>query len=249
MVRLLHCALPAMNNPFTLEEEPLDHTFAPRVSVRRELRFAAEAEDLESGSSGSRPGSATTPRSFARRVRIIGYASPRWRGAKSATEAGRLNFRLSANRAAAVQALVENELRARLGPSIKIHYAVSQLEPKTPEGVEIGSYGVGSADALAASGGNRKDNLEIHRKVEAMIEKITTTYTTGGVSLPPQRVPGKTDSWALGVTKLRMLAVGAALGSIEVVLRNRLTRKQMFETADLYGGGIGAGVAKAGSGL
>jgi len=82
-----------------------------------------------------------------------------------------------------------------------------------------------------------------------MIEKITTTYTTGGVSLPPQRLPGKTDSWALGVTKLRMLAAGLALGSIEIVLRNRLTGKQMFATADLYGGGIGGGVAKAGANL
>lgn len=238
-----------MNKPFSFEAEPFDYSFAPGVSLRRELRFEAEAEDLESGSRGSKPGFGNTPRSFALRVRIVGYASPRWRGAKSATAADRLNFQLSSKRAAAVHALVEKELRARLGPNIKISYAVSQMEPKTPEGVEIGSYGVGSVDALAAGGGNRKDNLEIHRKVEVMIEKITTTYTTGGVSLPPQRVPGMTDSWALGVTKLRMLAVGPALGSIEVVLRNRLTGKQMFATADLYGGGIGAGVAKAGSTL
>jgi hypothetical protein len=190
-----------------------------------------------------------TPRSFALRVRIIGYASPRWRGAKSATEADRLNFQLSSKRAEAVRAIVEKELRAKLGNNIKIDYAVSQMEPHSPQGIEIGSYGAGSVDALAAARGNRKDNSEIHRKVEVMIEKITTTYTTGGVSLPPQRLPGQTDSWALGVTKLRMLAAGAALGSVEIVLRNRLTNKQMFATANLYGGGIGGGTAKAGSSL
>jgi len=194
-------------------------------------------------------GFGNTPRSFGLRVTIIGYASPRWRGAKNATQADRLNFQLSTRRADSVRALVENELRARLGKNIKIEYAVSQMEPRNPQGIEIGSYGVGSVDALKAAGGKRSDNSEINRKVEVMIEKITTTYTTGGVSLPPQRVPGRTDTWALGVTKLRMLAAGAALGSIEVVLRNRLTNKQMFATANLYGGGLGAGVAKAGGSL
>jgi len=194
-------------------------------------------------------GFGNTPKSFGLRVRIIGYASPRWRGAKNATEADRLNFALSTKRANTVHALVEKELRAQLGNNIKIEYAVSEMEPRNPQGIEIGSYGVGSADALAVARGNRKDNSEINRRVEVMIEKITTTYTTGGVSLPPQRVPGLTDSWALGVTKLRMLAAGAALGSIEIVLRNRFTNKQMFATADLYGGGLGGGTAKAGSNL
>ena len=123
------------------------------------------------------------------------------------------------------------------------------MDAQSPQGIEIGSYGAGSVDALAAVGGNRKDNSEMYRKVEVMIEKIAATYTTGGVSLPPQRLPGKTDSWALGVTKLRMLAAGPAFGSIEIALRNRLTDKQMFATADLYGGGIGGGVARAGASL
>jgi hypothetical protein len=46
-----------------------------------------------------------------------------------------------------------------------------------------------------------------------------------------------------------MLSAGGAFGSIEIVLRNRLTDKKMFATADLYGGGIGGGVAKAGANL
>ena len=221
-----------MRSPFIFEPEVYEFEF-----------------DDESGQAVGKAGFGNKPRSFALRVRIVGYASPRWRGAKSATEADRLNFALSSKRAQAVQTTVEKLLRDKLGANVKIDYAVSQMEPTNPPGIEIGSYGAGSVDALNTAQGNRQDNTEIGRRVEVMIEKITTTYTTGGVSLPPQRLPGKTDSWALGVKKLRMLAVGAALGSVEIVLRNRLTDKQMYATADLYGSGLGGGVAKASSNL
>ena len=175
------------------------------------------------------PGFGKTPRSFALRVRIIGYASPRWKSAKDNAEADRLNYDLSSKRAQTVQWSVERELRARLGNNIKIEYAVSQEQPQDPKYIEVGSYGVGSH----RPGAGGQDNAEIDRKVEVSTEKITTTYVTGGVSLPPARLPGETDSWALGVTKLRMLSVGAAVGSVELILRNRLTNKQMAATADL----------------
>jgi hypothetical protein len=238
---LLQCLSTAMRNPFP--PESFDPARAP-VRIRKELRYQAEPEQLESGF----PGFGSSPRSVALRVRIVGYASPRWRGAKNASEADRLNFRLSSRRADAVQAIVERELRARLGPTMKIHYAVSQLHPKSPQDIEIGALGAGSGGALAG-GARRNDDSEINRRVEVMIEKITTTHTTGMVSLPPQRVSTKSQAWTMGVTKLRMLAAGAAVGSIEIVLRNLLTRQQMFATADLYGGGMGGGVAKAGANL
>ena len=211
-------------------------------------RPTLELEGLQPKTSGG-AGIGSSPQSFALRVRIVGYASPRWTSAKSAAAADRLNFDLSSKRAEAVRAAVEKELRAKLGNNIKIDYAVSQLDPHDPQGIEIGSYGAGSHDALVAARGDRRDNSEMGRKVEVMIEKITTTYTTSGVSLPPQRLPGKADTWALGVKKLRMLAAGASIGSVEIVLRNRLTNKTMYATADLYGGGLGGGVAKAGSSL
>jgi hypothetical protein len=192
---------------------------------------------------GGKAGFGTTPRSFALRVRIVGHASPRWKAAKNKEEADRLNFDLSTKRGDEVQRAVERELRTRLGNGIPIDYAVSTEDPQNPRGIEIGSYGVGST--RPGTGG--KDNAEIDRKVEVSIEKITTTYTTGRVSLPTRRVPGKTDSWAMGVTKLRMLSVGGAIGSIELILRNRLTNKQMEARADLYGGGLGGGAVKAGS--
>ena len=68
--------------------------------------------NANSGEMDGEAGFGNTPRSFALRVRIIGYASPRWRGAKSATEADRLNFKLSSKRAEAVRAIVEKELQA-----------------------------------------------------------------------------------------------------------------------------------------
>ena len=146
-----------------------------------ELNFESELE----GETGA-------PQSVGLRVRIVGYASPRWGSAKSATEADRLNFQLSSRRAQNVQTEVEKELRARLGNNIRIDYAVSELNARDPEGIQIGSYGVGSADALAAAHGDRTNNARMSRKVEVMIEKTTTTYMMGGVSLTPGRLPGAT---------------------------------------------------------
>jgi hypothetical protein len=183
------------------------------------------------------------------RIRIVGYASPRWASSKSAEEADRRNFVLSTKRAETVHALMEKMLRNQLGDGIKIEYAVSHSEPRNPQGIEFGSHGAGSFDALTAAHGDRKDNSAKARRAEVIIEKITTHGTTSTISLPPQRVPGQSTSWALGVTKLRALAFGGAAALVEVVLRNRLTDKRMHATAELYGGGLGGGVAKAGGEL
>jgi hypothetical protein len=220
-------------------------------SVRRRSGMSATSQAspvFAPVTSGGGAGFGTAPRSFALKVRIIGYASPRWKGAKSAADADRLNFDLSKKRAQTVENFVEKELRARLGEDINIRYSTSQMEPRNAQGIEIGSHGAGSSDALTAARGDRTDNSQIARRVEVMIEKITTTYTTGGISAP-QLVREKTDLWAIRVTKLRMFAAGPAIGSIEIVLRNRETDKQIYATANLYGGGIGGGVVKAGGGL
>jgi hypothetical protein len=183
----------------------------------------------------SESGFGASPQVTGLRVRIVGYASPRWGSAKSASEADRLNFRLSAKRAETVQGALEKELRARLGKNLRIDYAVSELNPSDPEGIQIGSYGAGSADALAAAHGDRTNNAKMSRKVDVMIEKITTTYVTGGVSLPPGRLSGTTNSWAIRVTKLRVLAAAVVLGTIEIALRNRYTDKSIYATADIWG--------------
>ena len=196
-----------------------------------ELNFKSELE-----------GEAGAPQSVGLRVRIVGYASPRWGSAKSATEADRLNFQLSSRRAQNVQTEVEKELRARLGNNIRIDYAVSELNARDPEGIQIGSYGVGSADALAAAHGDRTNNARMSRKVEVMIERITTTYMVGGVSLTPGRLPGATDSWGIRVTKLRAFVAAIVVGTIEVALRNRFTDKTIYATAGIYGGGLNTDV-------
>src|SRR5688572_1087375 len=143
-----------MNTPLTFETDPFAYE-SSQDELSNEALFGRKHPDSQPGfdpeaefewEAPPRAGFGNTPRSFALKVRIIGYASPRWRGAKTAAEADRLNFQLSSRRADAVHALVEKELRARLGNNIKIDYAVSQAEPTTPQGIEVGSYGVGSAD-------------------------------------------------------------------------------------------------------
>ena len=196
---------------------------------------------------GGSVGFGNSPKSSALRIIAVGHASARWRGAKYAQEADHRNYELSTKRANAVLDVAKAELRARLGANFPIEYAVSEIEPRSPSGILIGSFGDGSNEARLKK--SRQDNSDSDRRVELKIEKITTIYTSGRVSLPPQRISGRTDSWALGVTRLRMIAAGAAVGTIEVRLRNRLTGKAMYGTADLYGGGIGGGVAKAGKDL
>lgn len=193
-------------------------------------------------------GFGNTPQSFALRVTIVGHSSVRWRSARSGQQAMSRNHDLSTRRADAVRELVEKELRKKLGPSFPIEYAVSSVDSRVKSGVTIGAHGEGSIQALR-QGKGRNDDSQSDRRVEVKIEKITTTYTTGGVSLPPLRIAGETKSWALGVTRMRALAIGYAHVDVELVLRNRLTDKRMYATASLDGGGLGSGAAKAGKDL
>jgi hypothetical protein len=87
------------------------------------------------------------------------------------------------------------------------------------------------------------------RKVDVVIEKITTTYATGGVSLPPGRISGRTDSWAIRVTKLRVFVAAVVVGTIEIALRNRYTNKTIYATADIYGGGLSSDVVSLAKGI
>jgi hypothetical protein len=87
------------------------------------------------------------------------------------------------------------------------------------------------------------------RKVDVMIEKITTTYVTGGVSLPAGRLAGRTDSWAIRVTKLRVFVAAVVVGTIEIALRNRYTDKTIYATADIYGGGLSSDVVSLAKGI
>jgi len=194
-----------------------------------------------------RAGFGNSPRSFSTRVTVVGHASARWRGAKTVGEANRKNYELSVKRADAVFAIVETELRAHYGPKFPIEYAARGVDAQKPAGVMIGAYGQGSDVALRTK--PRTDNSDYDRRVEVRIERIVTHYTTGNVSLPPLVIPGRTTEWALGVTKLRSTALGYANVGLEIRLRNRRTDKAMFATATLHGGGIGGGVAKAGSSL
>jgi hypothetical protein len=55
----------------------------------------------------------------------VGYASPRWAGAKSAEEADRLNFALSTRRAETVQEVMEKLLRKQLGDARNLPFQAS----------------------------------------------------------------------------------------------------------------------------
>jgi hypothetical protein len=70
-----------MTNSFDFEEEPFEYravSAAPRI--RKEVRFEAEMEEQETDSEDLEL-KLGAGKSVALRVRIVGYASPRWRGA------------------------------------------------------------------------------------------------------------------------------------------------------------------------
>lgn len=180
------------------------------------------------------------------RIRIVGHTSPRWVGARSHAEADRLNHALSVRRAHTVHALVERLLRAALGPKLPIPYASSHRQDEGPAGVELGSFGEGSATGLRAANGDRGDNSARARRVEVAIERVDTHGAWAGLSLPARRQPGASERWSIRLTSLRAVAIGAAVARISLRLTNRLTGKSMDAYADLAGGGLTSGVAKAG---
>jgi hypothetical protein len=189
------------------------------------------------------PGFGSDPQS--RRVRVVvgGQASPRWKGVASSSDADRLNERLSIQRSDTARNIVEQVLRRQL-PGIIIEPAVSRPAGDSGGGeVELGAYGVGSRDSLVRVGGNRLSNEEVDRSVTISIDLVTTHYGQAGRSLPPGRVPAKTQFWYVKVTHLRVDAIGAAFGEIEFVLRNPLSDKTMTARAELdIGGGVNVGL-------
>jgi hypothetical protein len=184
------------------------------------------------------PGFGKQPQSQNVRVSVVGQASPRWRAAGNTREADHLNETLSNERAEAARLVVEQLLRQQL-PGVKIEPGVSRPAGQHGDAeIELGSYAVGSRDALVRTGGYRQSNDAIDRSVKISIELITTHYGQSGRSLPPGKIPAYTKFWYLRVTRLTVDPVGVAFGEVDLTLRNSLSDKTMKAHAFLYGGGV-----------
>ena len=184
------------------------------------------------------PGFGHDPQSRAARVRVVGHASVRWLGAKSHAEAGRLNDALSKRRAESVRVDVERVLRREI-PALQI---LPGTDGVMPNGVEVGSYGVGSREPVlnpAPARVSPHENNPVNRSVVVFIELVTTTYGEAPVSLPPRRISARTRFWYGQVESLTGGAVGVAGYFLRLRLRNSLSDKSVVYRGYIFGGGVG----------
>jgi hypothetical protein len=190
-------------------------------------------------SPANNPGFGKQQKSYSVRITIIGGASPRWRGAASKVTADHLNEQLSKARAANVQRDIEHTLRS-LDPDIKFDAGVS-TSGSHPSGIEVGSYGVGSREALVQAKGDRLNNDEMHRSVVVTLDFITTRYGQTGVSLQPKRYSAICSSWHVTIRSLDLFGMGVGIvgGLVNLDLRNGYSNKIMHAQATLSGGGAG----------
>lgn len=165
-------------------------------------------------------------------VRVIGHASPRWRGSRGDTEADQRNAALSEARAQAVREAVERHVRDSLaGREVDIRYDYSVADPRAePGGVVLGTESRGSRETLGEAGkrGRAANDSEM-RRVDVIVDltayRDTTVFTEHEDTV---RRSAATRDWSIKVG----FSVGAqAVGGIQYFyfhLRNKLTDKTMY---------------------
>src|ERR1041385_5809224 len=163
------------------------------------------------------------PQTKAARVTVVGHASTRWLGAANGAEALRLNLALSEQRAENVRMAIEQFLKRRI-PNVTI--APGRSSTGTLQGLQVGSYGVGSREPILNPVNNPRDRFEndpLNRSVRVSIDVVTTKYGQTGVSLAPRRRSARTKFWYGTVTDFLGAAAGIAGYSLTLVLRNSIS--------------------------
>ena len=164
-----------------------------------------------------------TPAKFgdlAIRIDVIGHASPRWKAARTPSEADRLNQRLSDLRATNVRKAVEQILHTEL--------------PRFP--IKVPSKGVGSKERFPSA---TEDNAAVDRSVVVTVDLTTTTPGYKAKSRAPRRIYVPSKVWSLKVLDLARLGKGLPLQTafLRVSLRNPYSGKEIKLSGKIYGGG------------
>ncbi len=170
---------------------------------------------------GDSPGPTGLPKlgDFSVRISVVGRASPRWRAAKNAAQADRLNQRLSELRAQNIYNSVAGIIKREL--------------PKLP--VAVSWKGVGSHDGFPTVG---DDNPAIDRSVMVMVDLTTTRPDYKFQHRAPRRIYVPSKVWTLRVHNMFR---AAGLGYVQIFLRigiiNPYSQKEMILSGWLRGGG------------
>jgi hypothetical protein len=191
-------------------------------------------------SAGGQAGFGKEPSARSLLVTIVGHASPRWKGASTKEEADRLNEKLAKQRAEVVRAEIKQLIHNEFGQNVKIDFDMSRAEGEHPSYIGINTSSAGSRDTLAEVGGDRERNDEISRRVDVVIEMLTTKFHEVGRSVPAKRISTYTKVWDVRIKRLLVSGIvipGPAWGWVELVIRNYISGKEMLFRAMLYGGG------------
>jgi hypothetical protein len=180
------------------------------------------------------------------RVVAVGQASPRWKGAKDSAEADRNNWNLARQRADNTRFQIEAQLRQKL-PGVDIKPGVSHVAPG--DGVEVGSYGVGSTESLKRVNGDRTSNEQVDRSVKITIERVTTEQGSAAVTIPEPEEETAVKSWEVTITRYYVDTAGVAMGYVRFKLRKWSNGQTMEGEAFLYGGGLNTDVTSIGEAL
>ncbi len=156
------------------------------------------------------------------RVRIVAYASPRWRSAKDAKEADRENLELSRKRLKEVRDVVDVRLQDRLGPNVRIDYDLEYADTNAHGTVLMTGEAHGSQDTLKEAKGNRKANDPYYRRVDVYIDDTASTESYAQSSRPhtTHKVSKSTDRWGVAVRMSSSISLGLAVGIISIRLKN-----------------------------
>jgi hypothetical protein len=187
-------------------------------------------------------------------IEVVGHASPRWRGARSAEEADEKNWRLAERRAEAVAIEVEAALRDLLPDRELVfdrRYEIRQGEPvdalDEPADIRLSAEARGSTETLLEAGarGRTADDDPMRRvDVRVTLHSATETEVEEDVQRT-ERKPGATRDWALWMAGEAGAEVGAKAAAVAVQLRNRKTGKTGTYAGWISGAGVAAGISIA----
>lgn len=160
-----------------------------------------------------------TMASLSVRLNVVGHASPRWKSARSASEAASRNQALSAARAENVRKAVEMILKQEI--------------PNLP--INVPAVGVGSSQKFPTAS---EDNAAIDRSVIVTVDLVTHDRRLSAGPPRKRRVYVPSKIWTMKVVSLgRMAGLGYVRIFLRISLENAWNKKSANFAGWVQGGG------------
>jgi hypothetical protein len=214
----------------------------PWTSMKRQFMGGNYTGPATSGPTSSlpapepnNPAYTETPHASSYRIRVVGHASPRWRGAADAKEADKLNLDLSRRRARNVGLEVQKRLSKLLpqGASTSVD-ASAEMDDNT---VAISEEAHGSRDTLKEAQGKRSDNDKTRRRVDVYISSSQDVEGEAGASKKLEMAKTASQFWHISVNA----SGGGGEDATATFMAAVLTNDKTGESMNAHVWGIGKG--------